>query len=238
MRYLLPLFLLLPLSATAALTPEATRVVFHGVKSGTSINIINDGVSPYLAQTWLEDGQGNKITEPLTTLPPLQRIDQNQSRSVRISKVGDVSKLPVDREALFFFHLLEIPPKPKEENVLQFTMQSVIKVFYRPAGLRYQGSAEWQKDLAVSIRGKKVIFANPSPYYVVLANVVGENKVSYVKDDFNENIEPFGEFTLELKTAPKNYLEVGYIDDYGGYNTMTYRCNAGTCQRQETAEKQ
>lgn len=39
------------------------------------MNIANNNTElPYLAQGWIEDEQGNKITSPLTVLPPVQRL--------------------------------------------------------------------------------------------------------------------------------------------------------------------
>lgn len=35
----------------------------------------NDPKLPYLAQSWIEDAKGNKISSPLAVLPPVQRID-------------------------------------------------------------------------------------------------------------------------------------------------------------------
>ncbi len=48
------------------------------------------------------------------------------------------SRLPQDRESLFWFNLLDIPPEPKNgktDNYLQLAIRSRIKLFYRPAGV-------------------------------------------------------------------------------------------------------
>ena len=58
-------------SANAAVGLDRTRVIFEGGKDATSVNITNNNTQlPYLAQGWIEDEAGNKITSPLTVLPP------------------------------------------------------------------------------------------------------------------------------------------------------------------------
>lgn len=58
----------------------------------------NDPKMPYLAQSWMEDEQGNKISSPLTVLPPVQRIDAMMNGQVKVQGMPDINKLPADRE--------------------------------------------------------------------------------------------------------------------------------------------
>ena len=54
-------------NAKAAIGLDRTRVIFDGSKDAVSMNITNNNTQlPYLAQGWIEDEQGNKITSPLT----------------------------------------------------------------------------------------------------------------------------------------------------------------------------
>lgn len=65
--------------AQAAIALDRTRVVFNGGDKSTSLSVSNENKQlPYLAQGWVEDAQGNKITTPLTVLPPLQRLSRGQ----------------------------------------------------------------------------------------------------------------------------------------------------------------
>lgn len=58
-------------SANAAVGLDRTRVIFDGGKEATSVNITNNNTQlPYLAQGWIEDEAGKKITSPLIVLPP------------------------------------------------------------------------------------------------------------------------------------------------------------------------
>lgn len=67
----------------------------------------NDPKLPYLAQSWIEDEKGNKISSPLTVLPPVQRIDSMMNGQVKVQGMPD-NKLPADRESLFYFNVREI----------------------------------------------------------------------------------------------------------------------------------
>jgi P pilus assembly chaperone PapD len=68
-------------------------------------------------------------------LPPLQRINGGQKGVARVTKTDGINQLPQDRESLFYLSVREIPPKPDKANVLQLTMQSRIKLFFRPTPL-------------------------------------------------------------------------------------------------------
>ncbi len=95
---------------------------------------------PSLTQVWVDDGrvqnQPEKDAAPFIVLPPIVRIEPGKGQSWRL--VFNGSRLPQDRESLFWFNLLDIPPEPKNgktDNYLQLAIRSRIKLFYRPAGV-------------------------------------------------------------------------------------------------------
>ena len=70
-------------SANAAVGLDRTRVIFDGGKEATSVNITNNNTQlPYLAQGWIEDEEGKKITSPLIVLPPVQRLEPGKQSQV------------------------------------------------------------------------------------------------------------------------------------------------------------
>ncbi|WP_268628645.1 fimbrial biogenesis chaperone, partial [Escherichia coli] len=80
------------------------------------------------------------------------------------------SGLPQDRESLLWVNVQEIPPTPKQDNVLQVAIRTRIKLFYRPASLA--GSPE---EAASKVRwersGNTLKAINDSPYYLSFSTV-------------------------------------------------------------------
>lgn len=121
------------LTAHASVTPDRTRLVFNESDKSISVTLRNNNEKlPYLAQSWLEDEKGNKITSPLAVLPPVQRIDAMMNGQVKIQALPDIHTLPSDRESLFYYNVREIPPKSGKANTLQIALQTRIKLFWRP----------------------------------------------------------------------------------------------------------
>ena len=66
-------------TAQAGVSLDRTRLIITGKDSSASANLTNTSPDiPFLAQSWVEDSKGNKITSPLVVLPPLQRINGGQ----------------------------------------------------------------------------------------------------------------------------------------------------------------
>ncbi|MED5672825.1 fimbria/pilus periplasmic chaperone, partial [Enterobacter hormaechei] len=99
---------------------DRTRIIFEGMQKSVSLNVANNNKQlPYLAQDWIENEKGEKITSPLIVLPPIQRIEPAKSSQVKIEALPAINSLPQDRESLFYFNLREIPPKSDKPNTLQ-----------------------------------------------------------------------------------------------------------------------
>lgn len=110
----LPLLLLVAsLCSHAALQPDRTRIVFNANDKATSLRVDNRSDKlPYLAYSWLENEKGEKSDDLLVALPPIQRLEPKATTQVRIVKQASTTKLPGDRETLFFYNMREIPPAP------------------------------------------------------------------------------------------------------------------------------
>ena len=133
-------------NASADIVISGTRIIYPQSSKDVVVNLDNHGTKPLLVQTWLDDGRDGVNPEelklPFIITPPVSRIDPKKGQSVRITYTG--IPLPQDRESLFWFNVLEIPPKSKaadKENLnqLQLAFRTRIKFFYRPDGLK--GSA-------------------------------------------------------------------------------------------------
>ncbi|MBL5903238.1 fimbria/pilus periplasmic chaperone [Serratia fonticola] len=221
--------LVFPLSGQAAVTLDRTRVVFDGGSKSISLNISNDNQQqPYLAQSWLEDEQQNKmLTGPLVVTPPVQRLEPGAKGIVRVKASGAVSQLPQDRESLFYFNLREIPPESDKPNVLQIALQSKIKLFYRPKGLKRESGAVWQDQLVLHTDTGGYLLENPTPYYVTVIGLGGSEKQSLEGDFDTLMLAPQSSARVKSAVYAKPYLT--YINDYGGRLTLAFSCSSGRC---------
>jgi P pilus assembly chaperone PapD len=221
--------LILPLAVQAAVTLDRTRAVFDGASKSISLNISNDNQQqPYLAQSWLEDEQQNKmLTGPLIITPPVQRLEPGAKGIIRVKATGSVSQLPQDRESLFYFNLREIPPESDQPNVLQIALQSKIKLFYRPKALNREPGAVWQDQLVLHTETGGYRIDNPTPYYITVIGL-GESEQQSLEGDFDSvMLAPKSSARVKSGIYAKPYLT--YINDYGGRPTLAFRCSGNQC---------
>lgn len=227
--------LLLAQQANAAIALDRTRVVVNGGADSVSMTVSNQNKNlPYLAQGWIEDAQNNKITSPMTVLPPVQRIEAGAKSQVKIQTSPAVSGLPQDRESLFYFNLREIPPRSKTPNTLQIALQTRIKLFYRPAAIALDktqaATGDWVEKVTLQRQGDKYIVNNPTPYFFTV--VEGRASVKGTPVHLTPMmVNPKGSAELqasanELGNAPV----ISYINDYGGRPKLQFTCAGSTCQ--------
>lgn len=224
---------LLAPQAQAAIALDRTRVIFDGGQNSVSLNISNQNKQlPYLAQAWLEDGEGNKIQSPLVVLPPVQRVEPGKPSQVKIQALPAAKQLPQDRETLYYFNLREIPPKSDKPNTLQIALQTRIKLFYRPAAIApQQNAAPWQEQLTLTKQGDKYQVNNPTPYYITLVDAASKKGVEGAKGFEPLMVPPKGNISVGVSAAALGGAPVlTYINDYGGRPQLTFNCSGSTCQ--------
>lgn len=228
------LVLALSQSANAAVGLDRTRVIFDGGKDATSVNITNNNTQlPYLAQGWIEDEAGKKITSPLIVLPPVQRLEPGKQSQVKVQALPAAKSLPQDRETVYYFNLREIPPRSDKSNTLQIALQTRIKLFYRPQAItpsQQDLSNPWQQKLTLTRQGDQYRVNNPTPYYVTLVDARSSKEGKTVEGFAPLMIPPKEGLTLgpsakALGTAP--YL--AYVNDYGGRPLLAFTCTGDTC---------
>lgn len=224
---------LLPMMAAhAAIVPDRTRIIFNGNEKSVSITLRNDNQeSPYLAQSWVEDSKGQKITSPLTVLPPVQRIEPKETGQVKIQGMPGLASLPQDRESLFYFNVREIPPKGKRPNTLQIALQTRIKLFYRPASLpKMDPHHPWQYALTLTRSGDDYQVNNSTSYYVVLSNASKSHDTPSVAGFNPMVLAPKSGELMHVKASTLGQQPVlVYVDDYGGRMPLYFRCSGTTC---------
>ena len=222
-------------SAYAAVGLDRTRVIFDGSKDATSVNITNNNTQlPYLAQGWIEDEDGKKITTPLIVLPPVQRLEPGKQSQVKVQALPAAKLLPQDRETVYYFNLREIPPRSDKPNTLQIALQTRIKLFYRPQAIapsQQDLSNPWQEKLTLTRQGDRYQVNNPTPYYVTLVDARSSREGKTVPEFEPLMIPPKGTSILgptvkAIGTTP--YL--AYVNDYGGRPMLAFTCSGDTCK--------
>ncbi len=226
--------LLIPLlfithNSIAAVSLDRTRAIIEGDSTPVVINIENQSDTlPYLAQAWIDDKDGNKLTTaPLIATPLVQRLEPNVKSMIRISTT-DVSKLPKDRESVYYFNLREIPPKSDKPNVMQVALQSRIKLFYRPASILDKAKTNWALDLELNPVNGGYVVKNNSPFYLTVIGLAGDKNKSENGAFDSVMIDPFGSYQVKTAHFQKPYLT--YINDYGGRPTVSFSCSASVCK--------
>ncbi|HEX7816146.1 fimbrial biogenesis chaperone [Dyella sp.] len=217
-------------SVQASVIINGTRVIYPAKEAELTVKLDNEGDLPVLVQTWLDRGDEGLAPEsvkvPFTMMPPIFRMEPHKGQAVRVTYTHEA--LPGDKETLFWFNALEIPPKESDsspENKLQFAIRTRIKFIFRPDGLA--GSAEeaytkLQWTIANGADGKASLKVNnPSPYYVNFAKVGIQVDGRDIFNDGGGMVAPgqSSEFPLQEKASPvlrqaKAVFDV--INDYGG----------------------
>lgn len=220
-------------SAHAAIALDRTRVVFPGGEDSISLNVANENQQlPYLAQSWIENEQGEKISSPLIVLPPVQRVEPGAKTMIKIQGSPALSHLPQDRETLFYFNLREIPPRSNTANTLQIALQTKVKLFYRPAALVMDPSTTtpWQEKLTLIRQADGYVVHNPTPYYITINEAMAKGGKSSAQFKTvmvaPKSDAPLGVSASTLGSTP----QLSYINDYGGRPKLTFSCAGGQCK--------
>lgn len=228
--------------ASAAIALDRTRVIVNGGEGSVSLNISNENKNlPYLAQGWMEDERGNKITSPMTVLPPVQRVEAGGKSQVKVQTTGAINALPQDRESLFYFNLREIPPRSKKPNTLQIALQTRIKLFYRPAGIALDktqaANGDWVEKVTLQRQGDKFTVNNPTPYYLTI--VEGSPSVKGNPVGFQPvMVSPKGSAVIDASSAALgNSPVLTYVNDYGGRPKIQFTCGGAVCNAKLLKDK-
>ena len=209
-------------NACADIVISGTRVIYPQSAKDVTVKMENRGTKPLLLQSWLDDGRDTvnpqELKLPFIVTPPVSRIDPSKGQTVRITWTQQ--PLAQDRESLFWFNVLEVPPKAKDgdsQNVLQLAFRTRIKMFFRPDGLPGDpaiaaGNLKWSQQ------GTALIANNSSPYYVSMAKATVTVNGKKIEVD-SHTIPPLSNETIPVKNAPAlrgGKIEYTAINDFGG----------------------
>ena len=220
-------------SANAAIGLDRTRVIFDGGKDATSVNITNNNTQlPYLAQGWIENEEGQKLTTPLIVLPPVQRLEPGKQSQVKVQALPAAKSLPQDRETVYYFNLREIPPRTDKANTLQIALQTRIKLFWRPKALeKVSMKSPWQHKVTLTRSGQAFTVNNPTPYYVIISNASAQKNGNPAAGFSPLVIEP--KTTVPLNVKMDSVPVLTYVNDFGARMPLFFQCNGNSCQVDE-----
>lgn len=163
--------------AVAGLQLSATRVIYHEGSRERTLQLLNTSDYPVLVQSWVDDGASNAAPErhlsPIIALPAVFRLEPGAVQSLRL--MYNNAPLPKDRESLFWLNLLEIPPAGAEAaNRLTMTLQTQLKVLYRPGELAVPvDEAPQRQDFRLRREAGtlRLAWRNPTPYSISLGGL-------------------------------------------------------------------
>lgn len=215
----------------------STRVILNASEKEQSIRINNVGTNPELVQVWLSGSDKSDGIEkeqlPFFINPPVARINGQKGKVFRVFQTEDaLNKYPKDRETLLWLNVLDIPPELPEDankNQIKMAFRTLIKFFYRPAGLKGSpidagDNLKW--ELKKTAQGYTVTGTNQSPFYVSMTNVWLTNAQGKDIEIEGQMIAPYSTLTYSFPQVNavqgRGVFKYNYITDLGAYIKRTY----------------
>lgn len=229
--YFCLLFIICIQVSMAGVAINGTRIIYHEGAREYGLRVANVNEYPILFQPWVDHGDGEPNTNlgPFVIVPPFIKMEESDVSTLRM--IYDGSKLPEDRESVFWLNLYEVPLiKKKKENTqyLNMAMNTQVKVFYRPKNLKAMGIEEIVGQVKFRLiqneKGGAMLIDNPTPYSLSLLNIVlndqKENILAKSQPTIDTLVMPFSQKQEYLVYPVSNIQHVAYaqirvIDDSG-----------------------
>lgn len=209
--------LLFSLPLQAAVNVNTTRVVFaHGVQQKT-VKLVNDGDTPMLVQSWIDEGHPHSTPDnaspAFVVLPPMLKLLPGEQREIRL--LGTGVGLAADSESMFWLNVYQIPPEQvsaTHAEKVRLALRTQLKVLWRPRGVPDLNIDSM--NMLSFIHKSGVIYAkNKTKWNITLSDVVMSN---YSSDGL---LVPPGEeraiFTINAPVARNNKIDFAVINDDG-----------------------
>ena len=215
----------------AGVIVTGTRIIFPSDQQAVTVQLANPLEVPALVQGWLDNGDSKTIPDanevPFILTPPLVQIEPKKGQMIRII-AKDVDQLPIVRDSIYWFNILDIPPVATEktdENKLQVSIRTRLKLIYRPVKLE-MGQEKAFKALKFKYLSdsKEIRVDNPSPYYINFydLDLKSEKQETFVHTD-PVMIAPYAsdKFKININFIPVR-VGVNLINDYGSNQSYDY----------------
>lgn len=210
--------------AQASVVMTGNRVIYPADAREISVQLTNRDSFPSVVQVWLDDGDVQSTPQsanaPFVTTPPVFRLAAQAGQTVRLRYVG--KPVAQDRESLWWFNFVQIPPTNKASNAdnqLLVLVRSRVKVLVRPKGL-VGSPLEMASSSRVWLSDGKLFLHNNSGYYLALSSleVSGAGKKQRIQ---SETVAPWATVSWPTKISQLNEAQMRWINDQGA--TLTGR---------------
>lgn len=148
-----------------AVAPTNTRYFIDSSQEHINIKVHNGADTGYMAQTWIEDIDGNKVTDSFSLLPSVFKIDASGNVLVRLLNKKHLQQQ--DQESLFYIVVQDIPPnKGGKDNVIKIAYRSRVPLYYQPENIKTnkQTRSDWIDSLTWTIEEGVLQANNASPF--------------------------------------------------------------------------
>lgn len=199
----------------ASVVVGGTRVIFDGTKKTTTVSVQNKDNVTNIVQSWLAIvDETSPAKDSFITTPPLFRLKAGEKGFVRILRTG--KPMPEDRESMLWLNIKGIPATDdvSDKNIVQFAINSRIKLIYRPAALKNAIPEEFAQKLQWSNDDRAIKVKNDSPLYMNFSEIFINGKA--VPEAWF--VAPYSTIRIPVANAsPAGKKEITWsvINDYG-----------------------
>ena len=234
LKFVIMIFLMTFISdkVQASVTILGSRIIYPGNALSVDVQLRNNDKIPYVIQTWFDNGNvdsqpGQKSDAPFIVTPPLFRIQPLTGQVLRIRFTPEVS-LPQDRETVYWFNSLQIPPANIQGesggNSMVLMLRNRMKLFYRPREIGQPGDIF--DGIKITVKQDGVEINNAKPWFLSLTDVA--IKTAGKKTDCEADmIAPFSKKIVRCKAATQSLpansvISLSAMNDQGAKVSENY----------------
>ncbi|MBX4825180.1 molecular chaperone [Klebsiella grimontii] len=206
-------------TANAGVVIDSTRHLYKEGVREINANLENKDNIPYLIKSWIEPREGSSTSFFMVT-PPLFRLEANQRNTLRIFPNANIAGAPKDRETVYFFNVMSIPPTndtDTEKNKIQLAVRHRMRLIYRPLALQELSINQEAKKLEWRRSNNKITVKNTTPFFMYFKSIkINGAEVS----NLINNIDAFTTREFTLPTGINgSQIEWKIATDNGGMGT-------------------
>lgn len=224
------MLIIVSFQAVSSVTMTGSRIIYPEGQNGVNVELKNPDTIPYAVQGWFDSGDEKSTPQtgkaPFIASPMLFRVMPSSGQVMRVFFTGDSTKMPQDRESVYYFNFLQIPPSnaiqhtDNKQNKMLIMLKNRVKVFYRPKGIlsELKSAPELIDVETISVNdGVKVQIKNGSAFHLSLVSVSLRDGKKESKYKANM-IAPFSKaqiFFKNMSVTTKPITTIEYVNDQG-----------------------